>query len=179
MRVPIASKPYPPSYERLMQKAPHLDWARKAASVLEEYAGVLAKCRAYVRLEPKAVRANAMTYAKYMAMKMRATTNMPHADGERRTHFEVFNEQRGLWVVRHRDDLASIIADALADIVRPSVRPRWALEALPDPPPPHNDGKFAGSLCELALGILSRDPPMPPLDGDHSRGKLLFCCGTR
>ena len=178
VRLPIACKPYPPPYEHLKQKAPNLDWARKASSSVEEYADVLAKCRAYLCDDPKTVRANAMTYAKFVAMKMRATTNVPHADGERRTHFEVFNEQRGLWVVRHRDDLASIISDALAEIVKPSVRPRWARGASPDPPQPLNDGKFAGSLCELVLGILSKDPPMPPLDGDHSRGKLLFRCGT-
>eukprot|EP00973_Karenia_brevis_P020617 2830099-Karenia_brevis.AAC.1 len=132
----------------------------------------------YLATEPKAVRANAMTFARYVAMRMRATTNVPHADGERRTHFEVFNEERGLWMVRHRDDLASVIAEALADIVRPSARPRWARGQLPDPPPPLSDGKFAASLCELVLGLLSKDLPMPPLDGDHSRGKLLFRCGT-
>ena len=178
VRLPLATKPYPEPFERLMQKAPHMDWSRPAGASVEEYADVLDKCRMYVATEAKVVRANAMTFARYVAMRMRATTNVPHADGERRTHFEVFSEERGLWMVRHRDDLASVIAEALADIVRPSARPRWARGPLPDPPPPLNDGKFAASLCELVLGLLSKDLPMPALDGDHSRGKLLFRCGT-
>lgn len=161
-----------------MQKAPHLDWTRQSAASVEEYAEVLDKCRTYLRKDTKTVRANMMTFAKYVAMRMRATTNVPHAYGERRTHFEVFNEDRGMWMVRHRDDVASMVAETMVCMVRPVARPRWARETLADPPAPLNDGSFAASICELVLGILSNDLPMPELEGDHSRGKLLFRCGT-
>ncbi len=139
---------------------------------------MLARCTEYADPVSRKVSANAMTFARFVAMKMRATTNVPHAEGERRTHFEVFDSQVGFWATRHRDDLPAIISDTLADLVRPASRPRWDRKPLPDPPAPLNHGKFAGSICELVLGILSKEPPMMDLDGDHSRGKLLFSCGT-
>ena len=176
---PLTYKPYPQPYEELKARAPGLDWTLRAASTADNYADIMAKCRQYICEGTKAVRENAMTFARLVAMKMRASTNVPHADGERRTHFEVFDGELGFWMTRHRDDLASVISDTLCDVVRPIFRPRWErAQSLPDPPPPLNDGKFASSLCELVLGILSKQPPMRDLDGDHSRGVLLFSCGT-
>ena len=173
----VSYKAYPDPYERIKEKAPEFDWTRKASSSVDDYADVISKCRAYLAAGSKEVRANAMTFAKYVALKMRATTNVPHAEGERRTHFEVFCEE-GFWITRHRDDLSSVTAEILADLVKPAARPRWDRAPLPDPPPPLNDGKFASSLGDLVLGILSKLPPMAPLDGDHSRGKMLFRDGT-
>jgi len=176
--LPLSYKPYPPPYDHLKTLAPGFDWCLPAPTSAEVYADAAEKCKQYVLLSEKRVRANAVTFARYVAMQLRATTNVPHADGERRTHFEVFNCELGFWVTRHRDDLPSIISEALCNLVKPAFQPRWARGPPADPPRPLNDGKFASSLCEIVLGLLSQDPPMRELDGDHSRNKLLFSCGT-
>ena len=74
------------------EKVPGIDWDRKAPSGIDDYADIISKCQGYLKEGPKAVRVNGVTFAKYVAMRLRATTNVPHADGERRTHFEIFND---------------------------------------------------------------------------------------
>lgn len=88
------------------------------------YAEVLDKCRTNLQKYAKSVRANRVAFAKYVAMRIRDTTHVTHADGERRPHVKVFNEKRGMWMVRRRDDMASIVAATLAGMVRPAAMPR-------------------------------------------------------
>ena len=174
----VKVKPYPRDpFEGLKLESPGLDWTLKASSSANEFADVVSKCISYVAGGTKVVKPNSMTFARFVAMQMRSTTNVPHADGERRTHFETFSGD-GFWITRHRDDMTAIISEALSFIVRPVCRPRWDRGDLADPPPPLNDGKFACSLDASVLGLLSAEPPMAQLDGEHSRGKLLFKCGT-
>ena len=175
----VAYTPYPEDpYELLKLQAPELDWTRQAPCTAAEWQEIVVKCQTYLANGPKAVKDNAMTFARFVAMKLRATTNVPTADGERRTHFEVFDHVRGFWFTRHVQDLPTVITQELISLVRPVARSRWERGHLPDAPPPLNDGRFAASIDQLVLGILSEDPPMRELDGDHSRGKLLFSCGT-
>ena len=88
-------------YAGLKEKAPGINWDRKAPSGIDEYADIISKCQGCLKEGPKVVRMNGVTFAKYVAMRLRATTNAPHADAERRAHFEIFNVARGLWITRH------------------------------------------------------------------------------
>ena len=79
---------------------------------MKDYLTVLHKCRAHIKEGSSTVRANNHTFAKYVAMQLRAVTNVPAAEGEKRTHFEMFNSA-GFWINRHRDDLTTITLTAL------------------------------------------------------------------
>ena len=154
---------------------PDRDWTITAQGSLSEYYDLIVKCRQYIEEGAPAVKRNNITFSKYVVMQLQGMVHVPAAEGERRTHFELFGA-RGRWRSLRVEDLVAITADALARLVRPPMYFRWERHAIKDdPPPPLNDSGFFAKLSDQILGRLSQHrDALPLLDGDGSRLKLLF-----
>ena len=179
LRVVVKAAPGGP-WDALKERFPEYDWHLKTPILLKDYLFVTSNCREYVVLENRSkedggktagiVRSNNQTLAKYVAMQLRPVVNVPTAEGDKRSGFEMFCGE-GLWHVKHRDDLTAITLNELSRLMKPSFSIRYMPK---DPPKPLNDGKFAAGLGDQILGILAEQPPLGPLDGDTTRFKLLF-----
>ena len=174
----VAIKEYPSDpFVTFRKRFPQLDWDIKADTSIQEYAGLLAKCRGYIAQDAGAVNANRFTFAQLVAARLSPIVNVPAAEGEKRTHFEMFTGY-GNWHSRHRDDLTAIIMDILRELVKPAIRMKWQRgEVAPDPPPPLNNISFAASLGDAVLGMLATRPAYAQLDGDVTRHKVLHSDG--
>jgi len=174
----VAMKEYPSGpLVAFRERFPELDWDVKADTSIQEYAGLLAKCRGYVAAGPEAANANRFTFAQLVAARLSPVANVPTTEGEKRTHFEMFTGY-GNWHSRHRDDLTAITMGILRDLVKPAVRMKWQRGGVArDPPAPLNNISFAASLGDAVLGILAARPPYAQLDGDVTRHKVLHSDG--
>ena len=174
----VAIKEYPvDSFVSFRKRFPELDWDIKADTSIQEYAGLLAKCRSYIAQDAGAANANRFTFAQLVAARLSPVVNVPAAEGEKRTHFEMFTGY-GNWHSRHRDDLTAIIMGILRELVKPTIRMKWQRgELTPDPPPPLNNISFAASLGDAVLGMLAARPAYAQLDGDVTRHKVLHSDG--
>ena len=104
----VAIKEYPADpLAAFRERFPELDWDIKADTSIREYAGLLQKCRDYIAAGPEAARGNTFTFAQLVAARLSPVVNVPAAEGEKRTHFEMFTGY-GNWHSRHRDDLTAI-----------------------------------------------------------------------
>ena len=120
----VAVKEYPQDpFKYFHTRFPELDWDVKADSTIQEYAGLLAKCRDYVAHadSARACNANRFTFAQLVVARLSLVVNVPVTEGEKRTHFEMFTGY-GNWHTRHRDDLTAIIMGILRELVKPAVR---------------------------------------------------------
>lgn len=154
-------KPHPQSpWAALSEKFPDYDWGLATPVALKDYIGVTSACREYVNLENRSkddggkmagiVRGNNQTMAKYVAMQLRPVVNVPAAEGEKRAYFEMFCG-KGMWHVKHRDDLTAVSLNELGRLMKP------AYEMYPkyrDPPRP------LGCLCRYEV---SQQFPFPAL----------------
>jgi len=110
----VAIKRYPEDpFEKFRTDFPYFDWTLETDADLKDYMTILRKCREHIKKGPTVVKANNHTFAKYVAMQLRAVTNVTAADGEKRSHFEMFNAG-GFWITKHRDDLTAITLSALS-----------------------------------------------------------------
>ena len=176
LRVAIKEYPQDP-FVSFRKRFPELDWDIKADTTIKEYAGLLAKCRGYIAEDAGAANANKFTFAQLVAARLSPVVNVPAAEGEKRTHFEMFTGY-GNWHSRHRDDLTAITMGILRDLVKPSIRMKWQRsEVAPDPPPPLNNIAFAASLGDSILGLLASKPAYAQLDGDVTRHRVLHSDG--
>ena len=174
----VAIKEYPTDpIAAFRERFPEHDWDVKADMGIQEYAGLIQKCRDYIADGVAAVKANTFTFAKLVAARLSPIVNVPATDGEKRTQFEMFTGY-GNWHTRHRDDLTAIVMGVLHDLVKPAVRRKWHRDKVPeDPPVPLNSIGFAASLCDAVLGLLSTRPAYPQLDGELTRHKVLHSDG--
>ena len=93
----------------------------KADTSIQAYADLLSKCRGYLAEDSAAAKANRFTFAQLVAARLQPVVNVPSAEGEKRTHFEMFTGY-GNWHSRHRDDLTAIIMGILRELVEPTIR---------------------------------------------------------
>ncbi|CAK0859598.1 unnamed protein product [Prorocentrum cordatum] len=175
----VAIKEYPTDpFVSFRRRFPELDWDIRADTTIQDYAGLLAKCRGYIAESTETVNAKRFTFAQLVAAQLSPVVNVPAAEGEKRTHFEMFTGY-GNWNSRHRDDLTAITMSILRELVKPAIRMKWQRsEVAPDPPPPLNNITFAASLGDAVLGLLAARPPYAQLDGDVTRHKVLHSDGV-
>ena len=157
----VAIKEYPADpLAAFRERFPELDWDIKANASIREYAGLLQKCRDYIAAGPEAARGNTFTFAQLVAARLSPVVNVPAAEGEKRTHFEMFTGY-GNWHSRHRDDLTAITMGILRDLMKPAILMKWERGGVaPDPPPPLNNIGFAASLGDAILGTFRPGPHM-------------------
>ena len=170
----VALKLYPEDpFERFAQQFPELDWTLQADMPTKEYADLLTKCRTYIKEGAAMVKVNRYTFARLVAAQLGPMVNVPIAEGEKRTHFEMFTGY-GYWQSKHRDDLTAVTLKILGGLTRPMIRMKWQRQGIEqDPPPPFNDITFAAGLGDTVLGLLATKPMAPALDGDVTRHKVL------
>ena len=172
MEVTVKVGPEDP-WQALRERFPQYNWDIKSEVPLKEYLNIVQLCRGHIKGGPQQVRANTNTFARYVAMALQSIINVPAAEGEKRTHFEMFSAS-ATWHVKHRDDLSAITSEILRRLVCMPCTFYWEKAALADPPPPLNSACFADSLTNTVMGMLAAKPPMAPLNGERCRGKLLF-----
>lgn len=156
----------------LEEQFPGYDWSVRCKVSPLDYMKVALLCRRLVEKGPAACRANNYSFAKYVAWQLSGCCNVPHAEGEKRTHFELFVAGK-MWRVKHRDDLTSVTMEALEKLVYMPFSQFHVHDEI-EIPAPLQDTKFAAALGDSILALLANESQMPSLDGDCTRHKLLF-----
>jgi len=172
LAVGIKTPPEDP-WRELCEAFPQFNWDLKAEITAKEHMELVKLCRSHIAGGPVRVRANTNTFAAYVATMLRPVVNVPAAEGEKRSHFELFSSN-ATWHIKHRDDLAALTAYYLRRLVSKPCTFWWEKVELQDPPPPLNAATFCSSLTDTILGMLASKSPMAPLNGERCRGKLLF-----
>ena len=85
----------------LEEQFPVYDWGLPCKVGPMDYMKMVLMCRRLVAEGPAACRANSSCFAKYVAWQLSGCCNVPHAEGEKRTHFEPFVAGK-MWRVKQR-----------------------------------------------------------------------------
>ena len=122
-----------------------------------------------------------MKFGAYVAARLSGICVVPFAEGEKRTHFQLFNVTTRAWTTRHRDDMASIVQKEIASLAHPGYIWRSKRDDEIELPEPLDDITFCNKIADIVLSNLSDAAelcPVAELDGDHTRGKILFNDGS-
>ena len=164
----VALKESPDPLQYATERFPEFNWSLQASLPYRQFAQVRDVCLAHISL--RRVRPNGSDFADFVATLLGPVVNVPHEDGEKRTTFEFFNG-KGFWVPKHKDDMGALIRMSLKNLVRPAHKGPFT------PPEPLNDSCWSKSLVDEVLGLLSGQT-LPALDGDRTRGKVLYSDGV-
>ena len=166
LQVGVKETPDPLQYAT--EQYPEFNWSLQAARSYRDFAQARDACLEHISL--RRVRPNGSDFADFVASLLAPVVNIPHEDGERRTTFEFF-DGKGFWVPKHKDDMGALIRMSLKNLTRPAQAGHFT------PPEPLNDSCWTKSLVDEVLGLLSGQT-MAPLDGDRTRGKVLYSDGV-
>ena len=180
LKVSIKSIPEDP-FETLAAQYPHLDWTTSHEidhSTLQKFRK---QCLDLIALNDSArIRANDDVFASWIAHILMPVCYLPFAEGDKRTHYELFTG-KGLWKTFHMDDGYELVMQQLKTLAWPLHRGYWhrrADEALA--PEPLNCTAFAKKLSSAVMSKIANlggVDRFKDLDGDQSRHKLLFSDG--
>ena len=176
MEVQVAIKAIPEDpIKAFSRDFPQFQWTLPAEVSAKDIVELGLRCKLLLEEGPAACRAANYAFAKYVALNLEGSVNVPSSEDSRRTHFELCGSNM-LWRSRHSQDLPLVIMNALARLMDPPIH-FWKQSTQDLPPPLENIG-FAASLADTVLAILAQAMPMESLDGDATRGKLAFKCGS-
>ncbi|CAE7284306.1 unnamed protein product, partial [Symbiodinium sp. CCMP2456] len=161
--VQVTAKPVPDAVETAAALHPQFDWRLEARLPYGDYQKLRQRCKENVARGR--ARANNGDFADLLVAMLEPIIYVPNQPHERADTYEYFGPD-GAWVEAKKDHLGYLIRSCLKRLYG----------SMETPPEPLNDIGFATSLTQAVLGGLS-GRTFKPLNGDHSRGKMLLADG--
>ncbi|CAE7784050.1 unnamed protein product [Symbiodinium sp. CCMP2592] len=161
--VRVAAKPVPNAVECAAAEHPDFDWKLEAKLPYGDYQKLRQRCKDNVRRGR--ARPNNGDFADLLVAMLEPIIYVPNQPHEKTDTYEYFGPDC-VWVEAKKEHLGYLSRSCLKRLYG----------NRETPPEPLNDLGFANSLTQAVLAGLS-GRLQKPLNGDHSRGKILLADG--